>query len=972
MTESTPRDSSSQPRDESRILKDLVAKCLAEIDQHGSQALEDFCQRYPQQASGIRDRVTALMNAGLMDPENSEPEIPERLGDFRLLERISVGGMGVVYLAEQQSLQRRVALKLIRPEHLFFPGARERFQREVQAVARLQHPGIVPVYTVGEDANVPFFAMELVEGCTLGEALKSLEGQVPERLTGLHLAKAIFECTYPDQESRPLEQFAGSLLDGTWQDACMRLIQQVSEALEHAHQKGVLHRDIKPSNIMVTPSGRAMLLDFGLASTEGASKITRTGSQLGSLAYMSPEQVSGRIAKLDRRADIYSLGVTLYELLTLHCPFLEKSVESTRTSIMEGRATPIRQLNSQVSWETETVCLTAMDLDPARRYRHATDFALDLSNVLHRRPIEARRPGVWLKARRWMERNPARTIAVGLASMLLIGAPIGFGLQEHFLRNQIQKQKVKAEQAASRANDLKDEMREQRDAAQLQASRATKFKDSLLSLFRVLDPETANGHIYTVRELVDSGAESVREELRTEPVVLAEMLEVLGSAYTKLGEYSKARPLLEDALALRQEQIGEAGTETLVHAMRLIADLDNATGDYDTAETMLREAMDLCAVDAELDPRIPASLNLALAKCFVHRGQHQEARKLFLQVRDVFEQEDGPESETVAMILFELGSINMNTGNMLQARDELRSSLTMLRKHYPENHLRLLLALTSLASTLIHTNEFDEAEKNCAEALQICEKLFATPHREKVRALANYTDLRIYQNKLDDALQYATQTVELAREIENGERALGVSLTKLGSVHSRLQQYELAEKFTRESLQVLEQALTVHHPFYVTALTYLAAIEKAQKDFRAAEELYQEILNSYQRLFPGNGELTRYAKFTLAEIRVLRSHYDTAEPLLKELLDEPPFRTPPYLIYEPRIRYLMGMCLLTREKFEEAEPHLVDAYQTFVEKSGPRYPWTEDVRAGLLQLYDAWGRPDKKSPYLKDEENKGT
>src|SRR5262245_28550165 len=167
----------------------------------------------------------------------SKSELPERLGDFRLIRALGSGGMGVVYLANQESLGREVAIKLIRPENLYFPGARERFQREVEAVARLKHPGIVPVYTVGEEAGVPYFAMEHIDGCSLEDVLRLVKTEPPERLTGRDLARACGA--------------QGTPFGAGWVEAAFHLIAQVADALEHAHRAGVIHRDIKPTNIMI-------------------------------------------------------------------------------------------------------------------------------------------------------------------------------------------------------------------------------------------------------------------------------------------------------------------------------------------------------------------------------------------------------------------------------------------------------------------------------------------------------------------------------------------------------------------------------------------------------------------------------------------------------------------------------------------------------------------------------------------------
>ena len=274
---------------------------------------EDFARRHTSSSAAVRERILALERAGLMGAD-SEQDFPERLGNFRLIERLGGGGMGVVYVAEEISLGRRVALKVIRPEQLHFGQAKERFRREVEAVAKLSHPGIVQVFSFAEEGGVPYFAMELVEGAALGDILRQFAGRSPTSLSAADLARAVSaQCG--------TECAASALFEGTWVRACLEIARQIAVALEHAHARGVVHRDIKPSNVMITPDGRARLLDFGLASRVGASRLTRTGAQLGSMPYMPPELVSGRVDEAGPRTDVYSLGATLHESLALSLPF---------------------------------------------------------------------------------------------------------------------------------------------------------------------------------------------------------------------------------------------------------------------------------------------------------------------------------------------------------------------------------------------------------------------------------------------------------------------------------------------------------------------------------------------------------------------------------------------------------------------------------------------------------------------------
>src|SRR5262245_42306982 len=264
--------------------------------------------------------------------------------------------MGLVYAAEEEALGRRVALKMVRPEQLYFPGARERFRREVETIARLQHPGIVPVYAVGEDGGVPFFTMEPIDGCMLDDVIAHLRDFDPAKLTGRDLAHAIAACVRGGDATSPVR---GALFELSWVDACVQIAREIAEALEHAHSRDLVHRDVKPSNVAITRTGRAMLLDFGLTHSATAERITRTGSQPGSLPYMSAEQIEG-VEDLDARTDVYSLGVAFYELLTLSRAFPDGASVDVLRRIHSGEFVRPRERNRAIPRDVETVCLTAM------------------------------------------------------------------------------------------------------------------------------------------------------------------------------------------------------------------------------------------------------------------------------------------------------------------------------------------------------------------------------------------------------------------------------------------------------------------------------------------------------------------------------------------------------------------------------------------------------------------------------------
>lgn len=438
MTASDPNPAAA---DRERIL-DRVADAMEVLDRDGEAGLERFCAGLGADRDAVLRRLKTLRSVGLMqEARSAAPEVPDQVGDFRLLERIGAGGMGVVHRARQLSLDRDAAVKLIRPDQLLFPGVRERFRRETAIVARLQHEGIVRLFGFGEDHGVPWFAMEYVDGVSLAEVLQGGQGKVPRELTGADFAQAV------GATDTTLELFAGS-----WQDACLRVIERAALAVAAAHAEGVLHRDLKPSNVMVTPAGRVVLLDFGLAWSNVGDRLTRSGAPLGTVNYMAPEQLAGAAAMLDERVDVYALGVVLRELLTLRPAFVGSSFDAVAERVRAGLPAPFARDRSAASRDAEIVCAMAMDRDRARRHPGAKTLARDVRCVVERRPILATPPSLGLRLRRFAERHRALTAAAAVAAFAVVATPLVIAWRERSLRIQLEATNSALAQQVARAD----------------------------------------------------------------------------------------------------------------------------------------------------------------------------------------------------------------------------------------------------------------------------------------------------------------------------------------------------------------------------------------------------------------------------------------------------------------------------------------------------------------------------------------
>jgi len=830
-------------------------------------------------------------------------QIGDSVGPYKLLETLGEGGFGVVYLAEQREpIRRRVALKILKPG-MDSKRVIARFKAEEQALAMMEHPCIARVLDAGTTSpsagSLPYFAMEHVAGVPITD--------------------------YCDLHTLSTRQ----RLD---------LFTLVCDAVQHAHQKGVIHRDLKPSNVLVAVQDgqpTPKVIDFGVAKAVSQrlteqTIFTEQGQLIGTPEYMSPEQAEMSGLNIDTRTDIYSLGVLLYELLVSALPFDPKSLRqagyseiqriireqdppkpSTRLSGLGGqsaavahqRRTDLVTLAGQLRGDLDWITMKAMEKDRTRRYSSASELAADIRRHMNNEPVLASPPGAAYRVRKFIRRHRlgvAAAAAVGLALILGIASTTTMAVVAS-------RQRKAAEENAQSTR---------REAAKVEA--VNQFLRGMLSS---ADPRE-KGRDITVREVLDQAAKQADEGLmKDQPEIEAMVRTTLGQTYEALGLYPIAELHLRTALDLRR-RAGDRSVDT-ARSLNNLAALLHQRGDAAEAVRLCRQGLDI--LREKKGPRDAETLTSIsnLAYMLQEQGKHAEAEPLAREALASRRAALGDRHVDVAFSLNNLATLRFAQGDVAEAASLLREALDILQSVHGREHPNVLTAMNNLASLLKKQGSREEAERLEHEVLRMRRKLLGDEHPDVAASLNN----------------------------------LAQSLASRGA-------YRDAAPLLQEAASIFRGSLGDDHPSLAVVLENLAVSLLQDGDYSKADPAFREALAIRQKQSPQPHVDWLDSLVGLGECLELAGEHIEAESLLRKCLAICQEKSPDdWRCFQAAS--VLGAVLTSRADYEEAEQLLLKGHAGLKDhppaKLGPER--TAAAARRLVRLYDAWGKPEKAAQW---------
>jgi tetratricopeptide (TPR) repeat protein len=930
------------------IVKRILATLESLPDAERAGYLDSACTDDPALRAEIDallgEDVPSIMRTGglaarvapLVGPEAA---IGRHIGPFRLVEILGQGGMGIVYRAQQTSpIRRDVALKLV-PSGFDTARVLARFESERQALALMNHPFIARALEAGAgDDGRPYFVMELVNG----EPITDYCARVHPSLT-----------------------------------ARLKLFLQICDAVQHAHQRGVIHRDLKPSNVLLTTQGSEpvpKIIDFGVAKAIGEGDdrpfaSTMDGQIVGTPEYMSPEQAGLIDSGVDTRSDVYALGVMLYEMITGTRPYALK----TRSALELDRALrtpPVppsrRASGGSRNWsrgdavrDLDAVTLMALERMPDQRYASVEQLADDVRRVIEQRPVRARTQTWTYRSAKFVRRRGAAVATAALIALLVIAGAAGIVVQ----RNRALASEARALVAA--------------DQAKAEADKAAAVAQFLTDLFREADPARARGASVTARELLDRGAERLSTELASQDALRATLMDTIGVVYRALGMIGEAERLTQASLAIRQKALGPVHPD-IAASLDNLGQLARERTRYEEAEARHREALEMRRrVLPAGHPAIADSLN-NLALAIRERGRYDEARALAQEALAIRTSNLGPEHPDTLVSMNLLGDIESSSGNHAEAGRWYRDVLAARRRLLPPDHPRLATSVHNLGDSLARSGRLAEAEAMYREALAIRRKIFDPDHPDTMASLLNLASTIHDLGRLDEAEPLYREALAADRRMQgNMHMDVAIDLNNLASLLEDRGRLDEAETMYLESLSIRIALQGEQHPSIPTVLNNLGrlrfvrgALAEAERDLRRAIDLRHALgMSAHPRLVDSmiwlgrvleargqladaeqqyagalalqrnaaSSDITRTAAALLAlgHLMVRKGDAAGAEPRLREALA---FRRQVLPAGHRAIadaEAALADCLLQLSRFTEAEELLVSAARALPRRPSP-------------------------------------
>jgi tetratricopeptide (TPR) repeat protein len=903
-----------------------------------------------------------------------EHPLPAVIGRYRIVRLLGEGGMGTVYEAEQDSPRRNVALKVLKGG-LGSPELLWRFEHESRALGRLQHPGIAQIFEAGTADNgsgpQPYFAMELVRGESLLQYAEAHQLSTRERL---------------------------------------QVMVRICDAVHHAHQCGIIHRDLKPVNILVAENGQPKILDLGVARvTDNEMHVTRQtdlGQLVGTLAYMSPEQVLADPLALDTRSDVYALGVILFELLAGRMPYkISRQLHEAVRTIREEDPAPLSSISRTYRGDIETIARKALEKDRARRYSSAAELAADIQRYLRDEPITARRPRVTYQLQKFARRNRAVVTGIAAVFVVLVLGIIASTWEARRARLAQQAalgerdRAAAAEQATARERDraLSAERvatRERNRAVAAEAN-AVQERNHAVSEKQRADNESASAKVVSdflqndllaqasadaqarpetkpdpdlkVRTALDRAAARIDGKFDQQPLVEASIRQTIGNTYQNLGLYPEAERQLLRALSVRTAALGGSHRETL-RTMGELAGMYLYEGKYSQAEPMINKVLEVQRrVQGDQHPDTLRTMT-GLAALYRNQGKYAQAEPLYTKVLEVSRRMLGEEHPDSLNTMNELALVYQGQGKYAQAEPLFVKFQEACRRKLGEEHPDTLTGMNNLALLYHHQGKYAQAETLYSKVLEVRRRVLGEEHPKTLISMINVAALYFTEEESEKAEPLYSRALEISRRVLGEDHPFTLNtLTHLAELKLYQGKYQEAEASFAKALEVSQRELGEDHPQTLNNVSHLAELYLSQGRYALAEPLFTRVLEGRRRALGEGHPGTADTMASLGELRLAQGRYAEAEPLLRATLTTFAKSTTPdtWRRYDSQI--MLGVSVAGQKRYSEAEALLVSGYEGMVRQQAsiPAASRSKLQRAGnwIVQLYQDWGKPEKATEW---------